>query len=621
MFDHLRTVTVKTRLMAFAALAVALMLVLVGSNRLASHRIDRAYADLESANEKIDAANQSIDQAYLLKKQVNDAMMRVMDLRLTEKSYLQFHDATRRQSFETGAAEVSSQLAGVTRQDIVEHFSRYRAQFGEYVQVHEAHVQLKAAMLRPVAESRRHLQTITEELESRQGRLQLSGEDLPATELEMLNVLRDCQIFFLEMQSLQQQYLNTGDKTYIDQYKQLAAGEGRYSIEGLAEFASTLNNADYSKRSAAIGRSLDDFQGFIDQSLAYAGQEEQLRRSLDETGAAIIVAATDALAQADASVAAKKADADAAKAIAVAARTDAASARRKATAAATSIVIGGILLFLVAAWWSIRTINRALSRVIDGLGQCSQEVASSARQVAEASNSLAGDASQQAATIEETAASLEETAAMTRQNADLAGEANQLMEVARTTVAQANESMDQLIEHIGAIDTASREMSHIIKTIDEIAFQTNLLALNAAVEAARAGEAGRGFAVVAEEVRNLATRSSAEAASTGELIERTLTKVKEGAQRADQANAAFVQVTQNALRVAQMMEQIAVASGQQAQGVGQLNTAISTIDQGIQHAAANAEESAAASHELMGQADRMSAFVSDLAALVTGRGA
>ena len=256
--------------------------------------------------------------------------------------------------------------------------------------------------------------------------------------------------------------------------------------------------------------------------------------------------------------------------------------------------------------------------MIDGLGQCSQDVATSARQVAEASKSLAGDASQQAATMEETAASLEETAAMTRQNADLAGEANGLMEVARTTVAQANQSMTQLVEHIGAIEQASREMSQIIKTIDEIAFQTNLLALNAAVEAARAGDAGRGFAVVAEEVRNLATRSSAEAGNTGELIERTLAKVKEGAQRADQANAAFVQVTENALRVAQMMEQIAAASGQQAQGVGQLSNAIGTIDQGIQHAAANAEQSAAASHELMSQADLLGGFVADLSALVTG---
>ena len=153
MFDWLRHATIKRRLTLFAGMAVVLMLILVGSNRLASQRIDRAYADLESSNQRIDAANQSIDEAYLLKKQVNDAMMLVMDLRLSEKAYLQFHDAGRRQAFEAAAAAVSSQLSGVTHRDIVEHFGNYQTQFRDYVRVHDAHDQLKTAMLRPVAES------------------------------------------------------------------------------------------------------------------------------------------------------------------------------------------------------------------------------------------------------------------------------------------------------------------------------------------------------------------------------------------------------------------------------------------------------------------------------------
>jgi methyl-accepting chemotaxis protein len=178
--------------------------------------------------------------------------------------------------------------------------------------------------------------------------------------------------------------------------------------------------------------------------------------------------------------------------------------------------------------------------------------------------------------------------------------------------------MTELTHSMEQISGASEETSKIIKTIDEIAFQTNLLALNAAVEAARAGEAGAGFAVVANEVRNLAMRAAEAARNTSVLIEGTVKKVKEGSELVERTNGAFSEVSKSAAKVAGLVSEIAAASGEQAQGIDQVNKAVSEMERVTQQSAANAEESAAAGEELTAQAEQLKRFVGDLDALIGG---
>lgn len=275
-----------------------------------------------------------------------------------------------------------------------------------------------------------------------------------------------------------------------------------------------------------------------------------------------------------------------------------------------------VLSSLLCGWLVSGGINRMLGRIITGLSDGAEQVASASGQVSASSQSLAEGSTEQASAIEETSASLEEMASMTRQNAAHSTEADSLMKEAGAVVQSANDGMTKLTLSMKEIHSASEETSKIIKTIDEIAFQTNLLALNAAVEAARAGEAGAGFAVVADEVRNLAMRAADAAKSTAELIEGTVDKVKAGSQVVATTNETFAEVAASASKVAGLVSEIAAASAEQSQGIGQVNTAVAEMDKVVQQNAANAEESASAAEEMSAQAEQMKQFVDELVALI-----
>jgi methyl-accepting chemotaxis protein len=286
----------------------------------------------------------------------------------------------------------------------------------------------------------------------------------------------------------------------------------------------------------------------------------------------------------------------------------------------TVLVIGAAALVLgvFLAWSITRSITKPVGRIVAGLTEGSEQVASASGQVSSASQSLAEGATEQAAGLEETSSSLEEMASMTKQNADNAQQANTLAAEARKAADNGTQSMTRMNEAIEEIQKSSDETAKIIKVIDEIAFQTNLLALNAAVEAARAGEAGKGFAVVAEEVRNLAMRSAEAAKNTANMIEESVKNSKNGVDIATEVGKVLEEIVQRVGKTTDLVSEIAAASQEQAQGIDQVNTAITQMDKVTQQNAANAEESASASEELSAQAGSMKQVVNDLVTLVSG---
>mgnify|MGYP003464249474 FL=1 len=246
-------------------------------------------------------------------------------------------------------------------------------------------------------------------------------------------------------------------------------------------------------------------------------------------------------------------------------------------------------------------LSHAVANVKTGAGA----IASASAQVAAGTLDLSSRTEQQASALEETAAATEELSSTVQQNADNAVQANELAGEARRMAQNGGDIVGQMVSTMAEINQSAKKIVDIISVIDGIAFQTNILALNAAVEAARAGEQGRGFAVVAGEVRSLAGRSAEAAREVQALITDAVSKAEMGNAQAAQAGTSMQEIVSGIQRVAGIVDEIALASREQASGLAQINQAVSHLDGGTQQNAALVERSSAAAAALQQQAHHL----------------
>jgi methyl-accepting chemotaxis protein len=244
---------------------------------------------------------------------------------------------------------------------------------------------------------------------------------------------------------------------------------------------------------------------------------------------------------------------------------------------------------------AMRAMSENLARVIGEVRGAAGGIASAAAQVSSTSSVLSQGTGEQAASVEETSTSLEQMSSSIAQNAENSRQTEQMAGQGAKDADESGRAVQQTV-------LAMNDIAERISIIEEIAYQTNLLALNAAIEAARAGEHGRGFAVVATEVRKLAERSQNAAKEIGG-------RASSSVRVAERSGKLLGELVPAIKKTAELVQEVAAASGEQAAGVAQITKAMGAVDQVTQRNASAAEELASTAEEMSSQAESLQQLI------------
>lgn len=244
---------------------------------------------------------------------------------------------------------------------------------------------------------------------------------------------------------------------------------------------------------------------------------------------------------------------------------------------------------------ALLTLIKQLKDIIQNIVSGANGIANASEEVSATSQNLSQGASEQAASLEETTSSLEEVNSIVGQNAD---NAKQTESMATQVAKDAREGGKAVNEAVNAM----KDIAQKIQQVEDISYQTNILALNAAIEAARAGEHGMGFAVVASEVRKLAERSQNYASRISESAKESVAIVEKAGNQIDK-------IVPSIVKTSDLIQEIAAASEEQKNGVGQIDTAMKQLDKVTQQSASSSEELSSMAEELSSQAVQLQSLV------------
>jgi methyl-accepting chemotaxis protein len=239
-----------------------------------------------------------------------------------------------------------------------------------------------------------------------------------------------------------------------------------------------------------------------------------------------------------------------------------------------------------------------LRTLIGSVAESAAAIRSGASEIATASEDLARRTEGNAATLEQTSNAITQMDGRLKATAVSAGRTVARADDAIATVSSGRAIADEAVLAMGRVAESAKGIDNVIEGLDKIAFQTRVLAMNAAVEAGRAGEAGRGFAVVADLVSALAMRAEEEAGRAREQLTATQTDIVTAVDLVQKVDGALANISGDVGEVHTLLAGMATDNRAQSSAVGEISSAVGTMDQTTQQNAAMVEETSAAARNL-----------------------
>ena len=604
---------IRAKLIGFALFAIILLLVVNGV-------IFFNFATVQKANafkEKVFAISQKMQNMIVVEK---------MYLQNYKKEYKDRHYkltadvdkvivALKADTFNRDFNELTSEIE--TKANL------YKKKFGDLISSHTDGEHIKADLQKPLVDYKAHVTGIIRVLEEMESDLIMEGEVLSQGESEMLNVARDCMIFGLTLQVIEEKYLGSGDAGYLEDFDKALKVGLTTELVALVEFARNLKINKLVVLADKAVKSLGTFTDIAKQSQLNSEESRQKINQLNMAGNNMIDRAQALFQKADISTK---------------------SSMSTSIKTVFFLVVCGIIIFIFISFSLIRSILKPVRNLTDMVADLAEgegdltkridvtddelgtlagfvnvfiekiqltikEIVGEVSALKNASSTLlkvSGEMADGTAQVVEKTSSVAVAAGDMNTNMDKASNAMADASVNANMIAAAAEEMtstineitintgkageittkavDQANAAVGKVDelgVAADAIGSVTETINDISEQTNLLALNATIEAARAGEAGKGFAVVANEIKELAKQTSEATSEIRKRIEGIQATTSETTIEISQVSGVITEINDVVLTISSSIKEQSETTAEIAGNVTQTSDSITTVSDNV----------------------------------------